>query len=127
MFENSEWSTLILRLIDLTKSEKLKWHIEERDIVVTPVGDIEYVLGSVDSDGRAPFFFSIWDPDEKVSIARLESQPVPEPDEHGNLSEDRLAGQSIPALLAMATRSATGAPKKLNQLMSDLDQLDLPF
>lgn len=124
MFDEREWFQIVSRLTELTRSEKLRWHFEEHQIVVAPVGDIEYVLGSVDKDGRAPYYLGIWDPQISEHIARLESEPVPQVGDWSVDPAEFSAAQLVPTLHTLANRSASGAPRKLNQLLADLQELD---
>ncbi|MFL0564583.1 hypothetical protein ACH0CG_02415 [Microbacterium sp. 179-I 1D1 NHS] len=122
MFDDSQWAALIGEVMKLTEGEKLTWQADEQPLFIATVGDIEYVLGSVDNDGRAPYFFGIFDPTIRQYLAKLESQPV---------SSDSWGGQTpaqmVPGLYARVKRAATGADKLFSSLLTGLRNLDSPF
>lgn len=126
MFEENEWSQLVAKLASLTHAGRIEW--TEGDMIYkTSVGDILYVIGTVDNDGRPPYFVGVWDSSESRYLARLESEPFP--DAMG--TPPQTAAEAIPALYALAARSAAGAPQLFNELigaLNDLDDVDdVPF
>lgn len=122
MFDDAEWSQIIDRLLDLTQRNLIKWAFEE-SVITAKVGQVEYVLGSVDKDGRQPFFLHIWRPDSETIAARLESTPGPDDEvPWSGLS----AAEKVSTLHAAAVRSASGAGELFDELMADLKRIDEP-
>lgn len=114
MFEQDEWMQLVTELIAATRSNALNW-IEVDDRVVAVVGESRYEIGSIDDDGRIPYFLGVAvnEDGRATEIARLESEPV---------SEERAwtAGEKLPELRNLALRSAKGAPEIFGKLLADL-------
>lgn len=126
MFDDSEWKILVTRVLSLTREGRFPWAKNDLDLPVALVNDVEYATGSVDRDGRPPYFFQLWDEKKGELIARLESEPIPAdsvPWETDVLS----AAQLLPELFELAARAASGAPAVFSRLVSDLDSLDDPF
>ena len=124
MFDEVEWASLVTRLISLSKDQVLKWEMPGNDAISLRVGAVEYEIGSVDRDGRAPFFLSVTSLNDGRLIGKLESSPV-ESNQWG--SEVALsAPQMIIELRTLALRVAQNAPQVLSKLISDLDDI-LPF
>ncbi|WP_336633327.1 MULTISPECIES: hypothetical protein [unclassified Microbacterium] len=121
MFDESQWGALVGEIAKLTEAEKLTWRAED-GVFTASVGQVEYVLGSVDNDDRAPYFFGVWDPSNSEYLAKLESQPT----ENGGLAAATPA-QAVPALYARVKRSATGADRLFSSLLNGLKRLDEPF
>ncbi|MCP8999575.1 hypothetical protein NFC73_07490 [Pseudarthrobacter sp. RMG13] len=114
MFEDDEWLELVTELITATRAHNLKW-MEQDDRVIALLGDSSYEIGSIDDDGRIPYFLGVRIREDGVvtEIARLESEPV---------VEDRpwTAGEKLPELRNLAFRSAKGAPEIFGKLLADL-------
>jgi hypothetical protein len=111
----------------LTREAQFPWKINDIGLPVAVVNNVEYALGSVDNDGRPPYFFQLWDEEKEELVARLESEPVPV-EEAALWDVPPLNGaQLIPELFELANRSASGAPEVFNRLLTDLDGLDNPF
>ena len=134
MFDNQEWITLVGRLSALTQEQKLAWTMRN-DVLVARAANFMYRIGSVDGDGRQPFF---------LAISR--SLPLPDSEEAEVFSEiDRInslnetqsdpwnsetLGRSIVNLRDLALRDAQGAPQIFEELLDSLSSLgesDVPF
>lgn len=126
MFDTEEWTTLIRRVMALTRQGQFDWSRNDVGKLISLVGDVEYAVGSIDSDQRPPYFFQVWDEVNDVLVARLESQPPPSAEDAWEQPELNGA-QLIPELFELAVRSASGAPEVFKKLLGDLDRLDSPF
>jgi hypothetical protein len=122
MFDSSEWSRLVETLLKRSRSELLEWSLDQdRGLLRARVGGTDYMIGSVDNDGRPPFFLAVGDANARAELARLESDPSEDaPWDTGVKS----ASQRLVELRNLAMRLAQGAPQLLNKLISDLDSLD---
>lgn len=114
MFEEDEWMQLVTELITATRSNALKW-TEQDARVVAVVGESSYEIGSIDDDGRIPYFLSVrlGEGGTPTEIARLESEPV-------NEEREWTAGERLVELRNLAYRSAKGAPQIFGKLLADL-------
>ncbi|MFB4350515.1 hypothetical protein [Microbacterium sp. CR_7] len=119
MFDESQWEALVAEISRLTDAEKLHWAPEET-VFVAKVGPMEYVMGSVDNDQRAPYFLGIWNPESREYVARLESQPRPD----ASQTERLTAAQFIPDLYKRVRRAATGTDRLFSSLLTDLKGLE---
>jgi len=119
MFEDDEWNAIIGKLMDLTRANKTAWHnSESQDLVSTVIGPVAYIVGSVDNDGRAPYFLAVVkvDSDANKELARLESTPV-------NTDEGYSPQEKIVDLHRLAFRMASGGPQLVASLLADMNAL----
>jgi len=126
MFDENEWRQLVGKLMQISSTGKLEWSLID-GVVSTTLGDFEYSIGSVDGDGRPPYFLRIWNQTSWQEIGKLISEPIQDPPWDDG---ERTAGQSLLELRHVATRLAYGAPQLLTRLLSELDSLkspDVPF
>ncbi len=119
MFDESQWAELVKEISRLTDAEKLEWGRED-SVFVAKVGSVEYVVGSVDNDDRAPYFVGVWNPESSDYVARLESQPLPDDDSTSKLT----TAHALPDLYARVKRSATGADRLFSNLLTELKGLE---
>lgn len=126
MFEEAEWDQLVETLSRLTRANTLEWK-EGFGEIEARVGQMIYAIGSVDNDGRLPYYLDVRPASTAEPLARLESQPLPEFDPGWITS--LTAAQKLPELRALAQRSALGAPQLFNRLIGDLNALgeETPF
>lgn len=120
MFDESEWTQLVETLTQLTRQGRLKWH-EDGSNVTTTVAGVTYVIGSVDNDGRQPYFLAVEEATDDPwastkELSRLESIPEDAEWEYG-----APAGGRLHYLRREAIRNALGAPQLLNRLLKDLE------
>lgn len=114
MFEESEWMQLVTELMSATRADSLKW-TEQGARVVAIVGQSSYEIGSIDDDGRIPYFLSVRldENGTPTEIARLESEPIIE-------ERSWTAGEKLVELRNLAYRSAKGAPQIFGKLLAEL-------
>lgn len=120
MFEENEWKQLVSQLIKLTRAETVDWK-NERDEVAAVIGDYRYAIGSVDNDGRIPYYLAVKESWGQKELDRLESQPINE-----EPFAQPSAGEMLLELRHLAFRSAQGAPQLFSKLMADLQQAEEP-
>ncbi|MFD1201001.1 hypothetical protein ACFSWE_05000 [Leucobacter albus] len=122
MFSSDEWDALIKRAIAQTEAEQLVWASEDT-IFSAAVGKYEFVVGSVDNDGRLPYFFGVWNPAVEEYVDKIESRPT------AGMATDLESGLSaselIPRVVELARRSASGAVHVFSELLDGLDRLDI--
>lgn len=114
MFEEDEWMLLVAELATATRANTLKW-TEQDARVVAIVGDNSYEIGSIDDDGRIPYFLSVRLGEGRAAteLARLESEPLDD-------EREWTAGEKLHELRNLAYRSAKGAPQIFGKLLADL-------
>ena len=115
MFEDEEWVKIIYKLVALTKAEKIKWEFEYDGSLNAMLDGTLYKVGSVDIDGRAPYYFSISDGNPPVELARVESGP-------GNEYETT-PGEGVTELQRMAYRMASGGPQLAAKLLAQMEAI----
>lgn len=134
MFNETEWSELVGELIGLTLKDRISWEndYENPGSYDAKVNDFLYSVGSVDSDGRLPYFFAInkiLGTNENTGeptlqwLATLESIP---PSNETSRIRDEIS-KSIVVLRDLAVRSAKGTPKLFESLLNDLKSLEDPW
>jgi len=115
MFEDAEWNQIIMKLTELTRAEKVTWEIGFDGELGANVKDTLYEIGSVDGDGRAPYYFSIAQGTPARERARLET------------GDDREVSRSVQYSLSelqrLAFRMASGGPQLAKQLLSQMEEV----
>ena len=115
MFDDDEWSQIIYKLIDLTRAEKVTWEIQFDGTLSSRVGSTTYGIGSVDEDGRAPYYFAVAQGEPAAEVTRLET---------GDESEhQRSLDNAVGELQRVAFRMASGGPQLAKQLLSQMEEI----
>jgi len=119
MFDDDEWLELVRKLAALTEAEAVKWAIAANGNLSVSLRGYQYEIGSVDNDGRQPYFLAVNqlvqdEPWSETELARLEAQ--------GN---DRFsdAQKELVGLQRLAFRSAHGGPQLFAKLLSDMEEI----
>jgi len=117
MFENDEWLAIIKKLIELTRAEAAKWSLGDVNVLRSEVEGTEYEIGSVDNDGRAPYFLAIYTGEgfDREELARIESDP-------GEF-ENYTPGEAVTDLQRIANRMARGGPQLASKLLADMEKI----
>ena len=128
MFNYQEWDALTSKLISLTQSSLLNWTFNGEDLVAESLG-FKYLIGSVDGDGRVPFFFSVkGERDRGSPFANgdfIEIDQIDSTNTHkADIWSDQLLGDRVSFLRELALREAEGAPRIFSELLASLEGLE---
>jgi hypothetical protein len=117
VFEDSEWLALIDRLTQLTMKQVAKWEVTGIGDVATTIARTEYLMFSVDSDGRQPYALVVRREERGTwrDLARLESGPL------DDQRDDVHTSQALVDLYTLAYRMALGGPQLVQDLLAEMD------
>ncbi|WP_285038107.1 hypothetical protein [Plantibacter sp. lyk4-40-MEA-4] len=125
MLNDEEWQTIVRRLVDLTKAQKLQWSVLQPEIEADPTyfaevgAETQYRVWADDDDGRLPYRFTISRRSESSGAYHaVESFLTDEFQDNDGSTSDW-----INDLYTLAARSASGSPQLVSTLLEELNLL----